>query len=324
MAIFNQDVFNSFAYEALSEVATQNIQAFNEASQGAVRLVDGGYNIGDTDHTLFFKEISGLATYRDIDDDSAVAAVDLEQGDLSSVKVAGRTKPVKIPPAKFEWLKMNPEAGGMAYGEQLGVALPQLQLNAGIASAVATMQGIGATVEKDISAEVAADDQKATRSRLVQTAALFGDRAFQIRTWLLHSAIAHGILDENTKNNDRLFEIGNISIMEDGFGRRFIITDSPALDAGSDVYYSLGLTDSGIVLEDNADLWTNMDTRNEFENIKRTLQSEWSFNVSVKGNGWASAENSPNLAALQTDSNWAQEVTDIKNTAGVLLTAKPV
>ncbi len=321
MPTFNLDTFNSFAYETLSEVAPQNINAFNEASDGAIRMVDGGYNIGDTDHTTFFKEIADLATFRDVDSDADVSAVDLEQGDLSSVKVAGRTPPVKIPPSKFEWIKMNPEAGGIAYGEQLGVALPQLQLNSGIAAAVATMQGIGAAVVNDITAETG-DAAKASRSALLQTASKFGDRSMNLRTWLLHSAVAHRVLDENTKNADRLFQIGNISIFEDGFGRRFIMTDSPSLDAGSGDYYSIGLADNAIVLEDNADMTSNMETNNGKENIQRSLQSEWSYNVSVKGNGWDSTENSPNLAALQTTANWAKQVTSIKNTAGVLLKSK--
>lgn len=316
MAIFNLDVFNSFAYETLSEVATQNIAAFNEASQGAIRLVDGGYNIGDTDHTTFFKEISGLVKYRDIDASGAVSAVDLEKGDISSIKVAGSTPPVNIPPSKFEWLKMNPDIGGTTYGEQLGVALVQHQLNAGIAGAVATMLNIGATVVNDISGATPPAD-KPTRSGLLQTAAKFGDRAFQLKTWIMHSAVAHEVLDENVKNADRLFTIGDIAIFEDGFGRRFIMTDSPSLVDSGD-YYTLGLADNAIIIEDNADMTSNVETSNGKENIERTIQSEWSFNLTIKGNGWAAAENSPNLAALQTTTNWEQQVSDIKNTAGVL------
>jgi hypothetical protein len=321
MPTFNLDTFNSFAYETLSEVAPQNINAFNEASAGAIRLVDGGYNIGDTDHSTFFKEISDLATYRDVDSEADVSAVDLEMGDLSTVKVAGRTPPVKVPPSKFHWIKENPKAGGVAYGEQLGVAIPQHQLNAGIAAAVTTMNKIGTDVVNDISAEVG-DAAKANRSSLVQTAGKFGDRSMNIRVWLLHSAIAHTILDENTKNADRLFRIGDISIFEDGFGRRFIMTDSPSLDAGSGDYYSLGLTDNAILLEDNADMEANMETNNGGENIRRTLQSEWSFNLGIKGNGWISSENSPNLTALQTSANWGKSVTSVKNTAGVMLKSK--
>jgi hypothetical protein len=58
------------------------------------------------------------------------------------------------------------------------------------------------------------------------------------------------------------------------------------------------------------------------ENIRRTLQSEWSFNLGIKGNGWISSENSPNLTALQTSANWGKSVTSVKNTAGVMLKSK--
>lgn len=326
---FNLDTFNSFAYETLSEVAPQNINAFNEASRGAIRLVDNGYNVGDTDHTTFFKEIAGLTTYRDIDSDADVAAVDLEQGDLTSVKVAGGTPPVKIPPSQFEWIKMDPEAGGITYGEQMGVAVPQQQLNAGIAACVATMLKIGAPtaegaldgVYKDISAEVG-DDAKVSRKVLSQTAALFSDRALSLDTWLLHGVVAHSIFGENLANTDRLFQIGNVAVFEDGFGRRFIMTDSPSLVAGGGDYYSLCVGNGAITIEDNADMTSNVSTLNGGVSIRRTIQSEWSFNVGVKGCAWTATENSPNLAALQNKDNWGQSVTNIKHTSGVLLKSK--
>jgi hypothetical protein len=63
----------------------------------------------------------------------------------------------------------------------------------------------------------------------------------------------------------------------------------------------------------------NVETRNGDENIRRTQQSEWTYNLSLKGYKWDETNGgaSPSDAALGTGTNWDKQATDIKNTAGV-------
>jgi hypothetical protein len=74
----------------------------------------------------------------------------------------------------------------------------------------------------------------------------------------------------------------------------------------------------------NGDFVQNVQTLNGDENIKRTIQSEWSYNLGIKGYAWdkTNGGKSPNDAALATGTNWDRYATSFKDTAGVLLKVK--
>ena len=57
------------------------------------------------------------------------------------------------------------------------------------------------------------------------------------------------------------------------------------------------------------------------ENIQRTYQAEWSYNLGLLGYSWntAAGGSSPSDTALGTPSNWTKVATSNKDTAGVLL-----
>jgi hypothetical protein len=64
-------------------------------------------------------------------------------------------------------------------------------------------------------------------------------------------------------------------------------------------------------------------TANGDENIQRSIQSEWTYNLGIKGAAWdkTNGGKSPNDAALATAANWDRYATDFKDTAGVLIKA---
>ncbi len=325
--MFNQDTFNGFIYNTVSEVVQQNTQLFNEASHNTIRFVDG-YNIGDTDHETFFKEIPGLTKRRDpYDDTTTVAAKNLEMGDLISVKVAGGTPPINIPPAKFQWIKKNPEEGALRFGEQFAAAMPQDQLNVGIAAAVAALTGIGApqgvgTLDGVLLDAVGAGATAASnidRIMMNDAASYYGDAAQRIKAWVMHSTPLYKIFGDNLKNTENLFDIGDVSVISDSFGRVYFVTDSPALNNGDGTFNTLGLTENAIVIENNGDLDSNIENANGGENIKRNIQAEWSFNVGLKGMQWSSSDAAPTDAAIATPGNWAKVVSDIKSCPGVMI-----
>lgn len=327
--MFNLDTFNSFIYGSVSEVIAQQIDLWNASSRGAIVMSDGYNNIGDTDHTTFWKEISGVVRRRDAYGSGAVAAKQLTMDDLISVKVAAGTPPIEIPPSEFNWIQKDPEEGGFVIGEQIGMAMPQDKLNTGIAACVAALTQVGAPsaegaldgvlLDATVGGTVTTSAAVIDRIMMNDGAALFGDRSMAILAWVMHSTTMHKIFGDNLSNTQQLFEIGNVAVIQDGFGRIFFMTDSPALSAGSGEYYTMGLTEGAIRVETNADLVTNLETSNGDENILRTWQAEWSYNLSLKGMKYVSASASPSDAVLATPASWGQAVTDIKNLPGVLI-----
>jgi hypothetical protein len=315
MALSDMTVFNDFAYLSFTETIVQQVRLFNEASNGAL-VLRPARNIGDFDEEAFFANISGLVRRRDAYGSGSVSPVDLSQLQRNTVKVAGGSVPVRWTPQQFSWVQQNQERAGTAIGEQFAEGVFQDYLNSAIAALVAAISNQGSLTYD-------ATGGTLDRADLVQGAALFGDRASRLRAWIVHSKPMHDLLVENVTNAERLFTFGNVNVMDDGFGRPLIMTDSPDLiTSGSpDTYHTIGLTEMGAMVEDNGDLFTNIDTENGNENIVRTWQAEYTFNLGLKGYSWDESNGgaSPTDAELATGTNWDQVATFDKDTAGVLV-----
>lgn len=316
MALSDLQVFSDFAYLTSTETIAQEVSKFNAASGGAL-VLRAGQNLGDYNDEVTWAKISGLVRRRDAYASGAVSAVDISQLLNSSVKVGAGTPPVNIDPGMLRWIQKNPEEAGVMIGEQLAEDMLADMLNTGLSAYVAALTNVGATVVYDGTAGVA------SLASMNKGAALFGDRSQSIQAWVMHSKSAHDLYDQSLTNSNRLFTFGNIKVMEDGFGRPFIITDSASLITSGvpDVYHSCGLVSGALVVEQNNDFDSNIETSNGDNNIGRTYQAEWSYNLGMKGYTWDKTNGgaSPTDAELATGTNWDKTATSIKDTAGILV-----
>jgi hypothetical protein len=109
-----------------------------------------------------------------------------------------------------------------------------------------------------------------------------------------------------------------------------IMTDSDNLfvadgvSEGVDKYYTLGLQPAATLVDDNNDFTDATVEGVGNENISRSYQAEWSYNLGLKGFAWdkTNGGESPNNAALGTASNWDKVVTSVKDCGGVLLSSR--
>lgn len=160
--------------------------------------------------------------------------------------------------------------------------------------------------------------------------AKFGDQASMISAWVMHSKAMFDLYGKNLTNSASLFTYGTVNVVRDPFGKLLIMTDSPALfldeagGVGVDYYASLGLVPGGVVIDQNNDFTANEEAKNGDENIIRTYQAEWSYNVGIKGFAWdkTNGGKSPNDAALLTSTNWDKYATSHKDLAGVVVKTK--
>ena len=193
-------------------------------------------------------------------------------------------------------------------------------LNTGIGVCVSAIGQVAAVVNSD------AANFLSLRS-LNTTAAKFGDRASDIKVHILHSTPMHDLFDNALANAERLFTHASVNVMEDGFGRRFIMTDSPSLvdlTPTPDNYRTLSLAQGAIMIQRNNDFLDNIETSNGDESLQRTYQAQWSYNVAIRGFAWdkTNGGKSPSDAELLTATNWDQTATDIKDLAGVMTITK--
>src|SRR5690625_2876373 len=319
MALPDMVVFNQFMYSAATETIRQQIELFNSATNGALMLRTAG-NTGDFAHEVAYKAISNLMRRRDAYGSGSLTPTKLSQLDHVAVKIAGGTAPVEFEPQQFSWIQRNPEEAGVVIGEQVARGVIADEVNTAILALRAAL-----TANTDVTHD--ATSSELALNALNRGAAKFGDRMGDIIVWVLHSKAMSDLYDGALTNSNQLFEFGSVRVTQDGFGRRFIMTDAPALYAAGgeedpDTYYTLGLTEGAAVVEDNDDYYGTIEEKTGDENIQRIFQAEYTFNLGLKGYAWNTSVKSPNDAAIGSGANWTKIATSNKDTAGVVVSSK--
>lgn len=322
MALSDLTVFSEYTYAAVTEVIDQQVNHFNAASNGTILLRSGQEHQGDFSDVASWQRLTGLVRRRDPYADTPVGSISLEHLQDTMVKVGAGAGPVRIDPSQFEWIMRSPEEAGVVIGQQLaGDTLADL-LNTGLMVGASAMSN-DAEILLDISGVSGADTFSFGTFNDAQ--AKFGDRYGAIGAWVMHSKVLFDIFGEAIANSSSLFSFSTINVRQDGFGRTFIVTDSPSLKVPSPgpTYKTLGLVPGAIVVDRNADYTSNIETINGYENIRRSWQAEWSYNAGVKGYAWdkTSGGKAPDDAALADPDNWDRYATSHKDLPGVLVTS---
>jgi len=324
MALSDLAVYSEYAYDSFTEVLRQQINLFNSATSGAITL-QGAAHQGDYSDTAFFAKVSGgLVRRRNAYGSGAVSEKVMKHLIDTSVKVAAGTPPIRLDPGQFRWIQQNPEVAGAAMGQQLAVDTMADMLNVGLGSVYSALAQVPGVVFDATS--LTAPANLPSWDNLNNGQAKFGDASSQIAVWLMHSTPMHKLYAKNLANSERLFTYGNINVIRDPFGKLLVMTDSQNLvsvgaGATPSVYHTLGLVPGAVMIGQNNDFDAAEETKTGDENITRTYQAEWSYNVGIKGFAWDKANGgaSPTDAALFTSTNWDRYATSDKDVAGVIV-----
>lgn len=325
MALSDLAVFSEYAYETMTEVLNQKVDLFNQATGGAITLSKEA-NKGDFSDAAFFGKISGLVRRRNVYGSGNLAEKSLQHLVDTSVKVASGTPPIRIDKSYFTWIQQNPQVAGAVIGQQLAVDKLSDMLNLVLGAGNASLSGQPEVV---YDASASSTDPKMSFSNLNRAQSKFGDQSSNIVAWIMHSKPMHDLYEKNVQNMERLFSYSTVNVMKDPFGKLLVMTDSPNLvaineDPALTNYYALGLVAGGLRVEQNNDFDANEEVKNGQENLVRTYQAEWTYNVGVQGFSWdkANGGHSPNDGAVLMSSNWKRISTSHKDLAGVSLIVK--
>ena len=309
------EIISEKMYGAYYQLLAYNTNLFNEATRGGLVLSSGQID-GDFSTMSFFNRLSGLVRDRDITSDATVSAIDFSMDNISRVKYAKGTPPVRLDAHRWEWIQKNPEDAVALISQQLVEETIASQLATAAGAFVGACANVGATLTYDGTAGTA------SLTGLVEAAALFGDRSGDIGCWLMHSKSAKDLKLAALANSAHLYQIGNVRVFEDVDGRPIIVSDLPSLvyTSSGTKYHVLGLTPGAVVVEANQDFRFNVDTRNGSENILATWQAQWTENIGLKGFDYDTANGgrNPTQATLMTGTNWDKKATSVKDCAGVV------
>lgn len=319
MALSDLAVYSEYAYSAMTEVLTQQVELFNAATEGAIILAPAALQ-GDYSDIAFWQKISGLVRRRNSYGSGAVSEKVLKHIVDTMVKIGAGTPPVRLDPGQFRWIQLNPEVAGAALGQQLAIDTLADMLNIAIGATYAAL----ANEASNVYDATGLTSKVASFLYLNSTQAKMGDQAQQIAAWVMHSTPLFSLYANALTNAQQLFVYGNVNVRRDPWGRVIVTTDSPNLltfSSPNTTYHTLGLVRGGLIVQQNNDFDANEQTINGDENIKRTYQAEWSYNLGVKGFAWdkSNGGKSPNDAAILTGTNWDKYATSAKDLAGVVL-----
>lgn len=315
MALGDFQSFNDYAYNSFVVTFQQQAELFNAASNGAIQMRVDGFS-GDYNSKSQFENLASLVGNRDASSTAAATEHALAELLQIEVKVGMGTPNISYTNTSFDYTQRDPALAGAAFGMAIAEGAMAYYLNSVLAAAVASIAA----------ADVTYDGTSATASldSLNLGAGLFGDRASALVAWVMHSKSRTDIYAKSLANSNRLFEFGTVQVMDDGFGRPIIVTDSDALhfdNGGTENYHQLGLVSGGLAIADQGDLRTYQVTTLDEQNAKELLKAEATFGLGLKGYTWNTAVTKPDDAAIALAANWSR-VSGLghKDTAGVKVT----
>lgn len=315
MSLSNMKVFNEYLKQTTIETLQQDVEKFNAASAGAIRLTTQGID-GDFLQESFWAGLHGAQ--RRVDRyaaNSSQASTPLSQKQYDSVKIAGGFGPIIWEPSQLSWVQKNPEEALEVISRNLSESIMADQLNTAIAALVAAI-GNQPTAVNDVSATAGI-----TYVAINNAHALFGDASQRLVAQVMTGAMYHKLMGQNLANAERLFQFSGVQVV-DILGKAVIITDAAALfESGTpDKQKVLSLADGAAMVMDGSDLITNIETTNGNQRIETTMQADYTFGMGLKGYTWDTTNGgkSPTDAELATGSNWDLVANSIKASAGVL------
>jgi len=312
MALSDMEVFNKYFQPAIIETLAQMVDKFNASSGGAISLTTEGFE-GDFLQRSFFQSLHSAVRRVDLyATNTAVAPTNLAQIKESGVKVAGGFGPIQYEPAQMTWLNKPTVEAIEVISRNFAEVMMADQLNTAILALVAAIENQAALVN-DVSGASAVNYESINNAH-----GLYGDSSSSLITQVMSGAASHRMIGQNIGNVNRLFQATNVQVI-DILGRLVVVTDAPALsEPGKDKV--LSLASQAAVVYDGSDVITNIERSNGKQRIESTIQSDYSFGLSLLGYTWeeGSGGKSPSNAALGTGTNWTQTKSSIKHTAGVL------
>jgi len=306
--IIYEDEFFAGAYE----VVEQNVNVFNELSNGAIRLIPETHR-GDFYKRSFFQNPT-LISRRDPTAVTAVASTAMTMDDATSPKLARRIGPIEQTEDSFRKIDEDPAIMSFILGQQTGPAIFKDHLDTGVMACEACLDGVAAL-------EIDNTGSTITTAMLVDVLAKFGDAAGRIIAWVMHSKPFYDLVKAQIAA--KITNIADVNVMTGmpvTLGRPVIVTDSSSLvlDGTTDYYVTLGLTADGVVVMESEQRKIVNEQVTGYENLTQRLQGEYSITTRVKGFDYTGAAN-PNAATLGASANWSQVAADVKSCAGVRL-----
>jgi len=314
-------IYNAQFWGGVVETLQQNTEAFNAASQNAVRLVTRSI-LGDYERESFLKSTASLISRRDITAVTGVTDNKLSAGELIGVKVNRRLGPVTQSRDAFRKIGVSPEEFSFMLGQQSGPAIAIDYINLAVGAVRAAITNQGAALQHDATADTL---KTLNHTAMVGGMSKFGDRAARIVCWVMHSKNYFDLMAQQIA--DKLYEVAGATVYAGTiatFGKPVVVLDSPNLfttGSSATTYDVLGLVENSVEVAESEERDIISQPVTGLENLVDRIQGEYAFNLRVKGCAYDTTQGfNPLDATLLTAATWIKSVADNKEMPGVRVT----
>ena len=306
----NFKIYEEQFFGGMNEVLTQNSNAFNEASNGAISFITNAKR-GDFEDESFMQRVPALVSRRDVTSVSSAADIPMTQEEERRVKCNQKIGPVANTMDSFRKISRDPREMSFFIGEQTAKAAQVRNLNLALIAGEAAIDG---QTDLEFTATSTLD-----YAELADGLQLLGDNSGDVIAWAMHSKVATDLLKQAI--SDKITNIADVAIIQGSIfslGRPIIVTDSSALIvAGSpNQYVTLGLKRNGIQVVQSEEQEIVSEVVTGLENLVLRIQGEYAVNIGVMGFKWTTTVN-PTDAQLGTSGNWTKVAASHKSCAGV-------
>lgn len=313
-------IYNSQFWGGVVETLQQNTEAFNAASQNAIRLVTRSI-LGEYERESFLKSTASLISRRDTTATTAVADNKLAGGEMVGVKVNRRLGPVTQSRDAFRKIGVSPEEFSFMLGQQSGPAIAIDYINIAVGAVRAAVQN-QAALQYDATADTL---KTLNHTAMVHGISKFGDRAARIVCWVMHSKNYFDLMAQQIA--DKLFEVAGATVYAGTiatFGKPVVVLDSPNLfttGSSATTYDVLGLVENAVEVAESEERDIISQPVTGLENLVDRIQGEYAFNLRVKGCAYDTTQGANPLdATLLTPATWLKVVADNKEMPGIRVT----
>ena len=291
---------------------------FNKAGN-AVRLSTVSRR-GNYHQESFFSSTASLVTRRDTTSVSAATDLALAMAEIISVKLNRKVGPVAQTLDAFRKIQQgaNDQSLSFLIGTQIAKAMEVDMMTSACRAGVAALNNQSAN-------KLDATSGTMTASVLNNGNAKLGDASGKITAYVMHSKPFHDLIGNQITlgNGEQAAGTTVYGGLPATLGRPVIVTDCSSLmvDDSPDLYYTLALTESGLVVENSEEETMYSELVTGLENLVVRLQGEFAYNLGVKGFKWDVGNGGANPldAAVATGSNWDKVATSYKDLAGALI-----
>lgn len=300
-------------HSGISETLQDNNSIFNGASGGAFRLVSD-VKSGEYEDSSFFQDLGDIVAHRDPTSTAAQVAGKLVQGENTQVKVMRKITPIESTLSSWRQIAKDPREMSFRIGQQLAEKIIEDYASVGISSLAAA---IGAN------ANMVHTGLAANHTALTGGLRKMGDKAGNVTMWLTNSNAYFNMVDNAIA--DKLYEEAGMVVYggtPGTLGKPVLVSDNAALSFFDVTQQDriLGLTSGALTINESQVTDTAFELVTGLENLVYRFQSEYGFNIGMKGYSYdKTAGANPTDATLATGANWVKTASFDKSTAGVLI-----